>query len=69
MKKPTRAKRILIIGHGVLGGDVLDFLLQSGMDLDVIVAGRNSEMVLHRVNLARYTAMNLGFCPAVEIVR
>jgi len=68
MVKHKPLKRILIIGHGVLGGDVLDFLLQSGLDLAITVAGRNPEKVLHRVNLARYTAMNLGFSPLVEIV-
>ncbi|MDR7145140.1 hypothetical protein [Rhizobium sp. BE258] len=60
--------KILIIGHGVLGGDVLDFLLQSGVSAEIVVGARNPEKALHRVNLARYTAMNLGFSPPVEIV-
>lgn len=68
MERNRRKTRILIIGHGVLGGDVLDFLLQGGADLDIWVAGRNLEKALHRVNLARYTAMNLGFSPPVELV-
>lgn len=68
MERNAPRTKILIVGHGVLGGDVLDFLLQSGANLEIVVAGRDPEKLLHRVNLARYTAMNLGFSPPVEIV-
>ncbi len=63
-----RQKKILIIGQGVLGGDVLDFLLQSRENLEIAVGVRNPDKALHRVNLARYTAMNLGFSPSVDII-
>jgi hypothetical protein len=59
--------KILIVGQGVLGGDVLDFLLQSGADIEIAVGARTPDKALHRVNLARYTAMNLGFSPPVDI--
>jgi hypothetical protein len=52
--------KILILGQGVLGGDVLDFLLQSGAEIDITVGARNQTKASHRINLARYTAMNLG---------
>ncbi|WP_431323396.1 hypothetical protein [Rhizobium sp. YTU87027] len=61
-------RKILIIGQGVLGGDVLDFLLQSGADVEITIGARDADKALHRVNLARYTAMNLGFSPPVDIV-
>ncbi|WFR97818.1 hypothetical protein [Rhizobium tumorigenes] len=67
MAQTKRRSKILIIGQGVLGGDVLDFLLQSGADIEIAVGARNGDKALHRVNLARYTAMNLGFSPPVEI--
>jgi hypothetical protein len=60
--------RILIVGHGVLGGDVLDFLLQAGRDVELVVGARNPDKALHRVNLARYTALNLGISAPVDIV-
>lgn len=59
--------KIMILGQGVLGGDVLDFLLQSGANIEIAVGARTPDKALHRVNLARYTAMNLGFSPAVDI--
>jgi len=65
--KGTAAK-ILILGQGVLGGDVLDFLLQSGADLTLTVGARNADKALQRVNLARYTALNLGQSRPVDIV-
>ncbi|OWV96857.1 hypothetical protein [Rhizobium sp. R693] len=68
MARKEHRKKILIVGQGVLGGDVLDFLLQSGADIEVAVGARDPDKALHRVNLARYTAMNLGFSNAVDIV-
>ena len=62
------AAKILILGQGVLGGDVLDFLLQSGADLSLTVGARNVDKALQRVNLARYTALNLGQSRPVDIV-
>ncbi len=67
MGQTKQRTKILILGQGVLGGDVLDFLLQSGADIELAVGARNLDKALHRVNLARYTAMNLGFSPPVEI--
>ncbi len=61
--------KVLILGQGVLGGDVLDFLLQGDVPLDIVVGARMEEKALHRVNLARYTAMNLGRSRPVDIIR
>ncbi|WP_225040478.1 hypothetical protein WGT02_35445 (plasmid) [Rhizobium sp. T1470] len=68
MTASRKTPRILIIGSGVLGGDVLDFLLQSGRDYALTVGARRLETALLRVNLARYTAMNLGREPQVDIM-
>ncbi|RWE79236.1 MAG: hypothetical protein EOS63_16185 [Mesorhizobium sp.] len=59
---------ILIIGHGVLGGDVLDFLSQSGRPYDLHVGARDVHRASLRANLARYTALNLGHHPTIEVV-
>ncbi|KQY15071.1 hypothetical protein ASE23_26700 [Rhizobium sp. Root73] len=68
MARDTSPCKILIIGQGVLGGDVLDFLLQSGANIALSVGARNPEKAAHRVNLARYTAMNLGHTAPVDIL-
>ena len=68
MVAETRETRILIFGQGVLGGDVLDFLLQSGVNLSIIVGARNPDKALQRVNLGRYTALNLGQSRPVDLV-
>lgn len=60
--------KILILGHGVLGGAVLDFLSQSGQAYDLYVGARDVERANQRVNLARYTAYNLGRYPAVDVL-
>lgn len=62
-----RPARILILGCGVLGGGVLDFLAQSGRDYDIHVAARDSQKVSLRVNLARYTAANLGHHTSIQV--
>ena len=67
MVEEKRAK-ILIIGHGVLGGAVLDFLAQSGRPYDLYVGARDAQKALLRVNLCRYTAFNLGQHPKIEVV-
>ena len=59
--------RILILGCGVLGSGVLDFLSQSGRDYDIHIAARDNQKLSLRVNLARYTAANLGHHPRIEI--
>ncbi|HEV2507874.1 MAG TPA: hypothetical protein VGV39_32705 [Mesorhizobium sp.] len=59
--------RILILGCGVLGGGVLDFLSQSGRDYDIHIAARDSQKVTLRANLARYTAANLGHHASIQV--
>lgn len=68
MTASRKTPHILIIGSGVLGGDVLDFLLQSERDYALTVGVRRPETALLRVNLARYTAMNLGREPQVDMI-
>ncbi len=59
--------RILILGCGVLGGGVLDFLSQSGRDYDIHIAARDGQKVALRANLARYTAANLGHHASIKV--
>ncbi|TCU21259.1 hypothetical protein EV130_111116 [Rhizobium azibense] len=68
MEKVTRPVRILIVGSGVLGGDVLDLLTQSSAHYEIMVGARRPDNALLRVNLALYTAMNLGHTSNVVVV-
>jgi hypothetical protein len=68
MARDTGHCKILILGQGVLGGDVLDFLLQSGANIALSVGARNPDKAIRRVNLARYTAMNLGHTSSVDVL-
>ncbi|MEN3376960.1 MAG: hypothetical protein V7604_2315 [Hyphomicrobiales bacterium] len=63
---PDEKAKVLIVGCGVLGGDVLHFLTQSGRNYELYIGARDLQKVSHRVNLARYTALNLGYLPTVE---
>ncbi|UWP79949.1 hypothetical protein [Dactylosporangium fulvum] len=64
MRKNTRRDRtLLIIGNGVLGGNVLDLLSWVGFDGQIVVGGRNRTAVEERVNLARLAAYNQGTNP------
>ncbi|WP_275448587.1 saccharopine dehydrogenase NADP-binding domain-containing protein [Mesorhizobium retamae] len=67
LKTGDHPTRILILGCGVLGGGVLDFLSQSGRDYDIHVAAREIQKVSLRANLARYTAANLGHHTRIEV--
>jgi hypothetical protein len=56
MAPDTGRPTIAIFGLGVLGGDVLDFLGQSGRDYDLVVCTRDDDKARLRINLSRYTA-------------
>ncbi|HSE76161.1 MAG TPA: hypothetical protein VLB05_16700 [Dongiaceae bacterium] len=59
-------RTILIVGQGVLASAVLDFLAQSEERDRIVIAARDPEKLNRRVNLARYTALNLGRDPVIE---
>lgn len=59
-------RTILIVGQGVLASAVLDFLAQSDERDRIVIAARDPEKLNRRVNLARYTALNLGRDPVIE---
>lgn len=67
LEMDNHSTRILILGCGVLGSGVLDFLSQSGRDYDIHIAARDNQKLSLRVNLARYTAANLGHHPRIEV--
>lgn len=68
MTPPTERRKILIVGQGVLGGAVLDFLSQSDGNYHILFAARDAEQLARRANLARYTALNLGRIPSIELL-
>lgn len=51
-------RTLLMIGSGVLCGNVLDLLAWHGFDGRLVVAGRNKETLLERTNLSRLAAYN-----------
>lgn len=55
-EKPT----IMIFGMGNLSTNLLPFLLMTEMTSQVVIAGRNDETTVRRVNLGRFTAHNFG---------
>lgn len=50
----------MIFGLGVLGSKVVDILLQSKNDYEIVIVGRNHEKIHERMNLADLVASNLG---------
>ncbi len=66
MPMPDDRRTILIVGQGVLASAVLDFLAQSDGRYRVVIAARDLDRLTRRVNLARYTALNLGHAPVLE---
>lgn len=63
---PDERCKILILGQGVLASAVLDFLAQSDRQFRIFIAARDADKLARRVNLARYTALNLGRDPVIE---
>lgn len=61
-------KKIMIIGLGVLGSKVLDMLMQSKHNHEIIVAGKNKEKIHERTNLADLVASNLGYTNHISYV-
>ena len=59
--------KILILGHGVLGGAVLDFLSQSDRPYQLYLGARDQAKASLRVNLTKYAADNLGYHPEIEL--
>jgi hypothetical protein len=58
---------LLLIGSGVLAGNVLDLLSWSGFTGHTVVAGRNRRTVLERTNLSRISAYNQQRYPRISI--
>ena len=40
--------RVMIVGLGSVGSYLLDYLMSSGMDIEIVVAGRNREKIEER---------------------
>lgn len=59
------ARTLLIIGSGVLAGNVLDLLAWHGFDGQLVVAGRNERSLLERTNLSRIAAYNQDRYPKI----
>ncbi|WP_306025279.1 saccharopine dehydrogenase NADP-binding domain-containing protein [Oceaniradius stylonematis] len=59
-------KTILVLGAGVIGGNVADLLTRMDDRFRVILAARDAARVGERANLAITVALNLGFEPQLE---
>lgn len=66
LNQTASGRTLLIIGTGVLGGNVLDLLAWSGFDGGIVVAGRNARTLLERTNLTRMSAYNQGRYPRIS---
>jgi hypothetical protein len=60
---------LLLVGTGVLGGNVLDLLSWSDFPGRIVVAGRDRNRLVERVNLTRLASYNQGHYPRIEEVR
>lgn len=58
--------RILILGCGVIGGQVLDLLARGPDAPDLRIVARREGPLLERVNLAITVALSLGFDPRIS---
>lgn len=64
-----RFQKILILGCGVVGGNVLDLLSRMNEPFEIHVASRRIDAVRPRVNLAIAVAANLGAAHQIEAYR
>jgi hypothetical protein len=62
----SRDTTLLLIGTGVLGGNVLDLLAWRGYPGRIVVAGRNEQSLLERSNLSLISAYNQGRYPRIS---
>jgi len=58
-------QRILLVGLGSLGSQLLDLLMRIPGQHSLLVGGRNIEYVRQRTNLSLFSAMQLGYQPDV----
>jgi hypothetical protein len=61
-------QRILFLGAGKLGGQILDLLLRIPGKHRFLIGGRNLPLLYKRVNLSVMAAIQLGFTSEVECV-
>ena len=52
--------RVMIVGLGSVGSYLLDYLMSSGMDIEIVVAGRNREKMEKDVNIVRISSLIRG---------
>lgn len=62
----TDRRTILVLGAGVIGGQVADLLARMDDRYRIALAARDADQVRHRANLAITVALNLGFAPMVD---
>lgn len=62
----SNRRTILVLGAGVIGGQVADLLARMNDRYRIVLAARDPDRVRERANLAITVAMNLGFAPIVE---
>ncbi|HEU5380756.1 MAG TPA: hypothetical protein VFV38_35480 [Ktedonobacteraceae bacterium] len=60
-------KRILFVGLGDVGSNILDFFVRTPGQHTFLVGGRKPEVLRQRTNLSLFAAMQLGFFPEIQI--
>jgi hypothetical protein len=66
MNHRDNERTLLLIGTGVLGGNVLDLLAWHGFGGRIVVTGRDEQRLLERTNLSRIAAYNQDSYPAIS---
>jgi hypothetical protein len=62
-------QRILLVGLGNLGSQVLDLLMRIPGQHSLLVGGRNVAYLQQRTNLSLFSAMQMGYSPTVECMQ
>ncbi|WP_368502647.1 hypothetical protein AB3N04_00710 (plasmid) [Alkalihalophilus sp. As8PL] len=62
-------KKLLIIGLGVLGSNILDMISRTNMKHKIIFGGKDPEKMKERVNLAELVANKLGYSPKLSVCK
>lgn len=62
-------KKLLVIGLGVLGSNILDMVTRTHTNHELIFAGKDLNKIKERVNLSELVANKLGYYPKVSVLR
>lgn len=60
-------KKLLVIGLGILGSNMLDIVTRMHTDYEVIFAGKDLNKMKERINLSELVGNKLGYYPKVSV--